>query len=544
VCPGVASWSSIYGELPAQEYPPLMRDETQEQLQPTTVATQDYRSLDSHDISDDNVEQAPNQTDDNVEQVHDKTERFWVIFSATVILSCSNSQSCMTQMPVMYFLRDDMKLSPDAISGYFGPAGLWQMLGSDIQILYGLIFDTMSLFGERRRPYGMLGMLGVALADVWLSLSYSEDMVAAALILQGICSIVCGLMGCVILCDYSHNMQLSVVESAALWVQPMFWNSIWSSVASLIGSGLVNVVSNRTSLCLCAVPQVIGLIFVLYAGKVERPLRIKRTVQEATREWCNSLKTYFANAAVYPIVLVALAMNVSPSVGMNNSGLGFEYYTDVIGVPKDILSWLPNIGNFSGAVGVLLGERLLKAMEFRTALYLVMMAGPLVQLSSALLFSGVTRHTVIGSTVWIVILNTVVGVLGASGGAASYISMNLFERFTPAGATTTVFAAFCSLWVGAATLSSLSRAWLAELMGVGEENSISAFAHLWSLCLVIAAIQGVWVQAMLILPKTSAKLNELSCAVRGTAVDAEIHAGAPTEAQDAEINAAYAYAKV
>lgn len=85
-------------------------------------------------------------------------ELHWSFVSAVVIVFGINQGLSMglSKISTQYYMKDDQKLQPSEAQVYFGILQLpWV-----VKPLWGLLTDTLPIFGYRRRPYFIIAVLG------------------------------------------------------------------------------------------------------------------------------------------------------------------------------------------------------------------------------------------------------------------------------------------------------------------------------------------------------------------------------------------------
>ena len=81
-----------------------------------------------------------------------------------------------------------------------------------IKPIYGLLSDTMPCFGERRRPYLMVGLLGCGISFCFLGHCTNTAQFTAVLLLNNIFKALVLTQAEALVIDFSIEKQLTAVE--------------------------------------------------------------------------------------------------------------------------------------------------------------------------------------------------------------------------------------------------------------------------------------------------------------------------------------------
>nr|GMD05647.1 probable folate-biopterin transporter 3 [Ipomoea batatas] len=261
-------------------------------------------------------------------------ELHWSFVSAVVIVYGINQGLSMglSKISTQYYMKDDQKLQPSEAQVYFGILQLpWV-----VKPLWGLLTDTLPIFGYRRRPYFIIaGFLGI-ISMVILSLKQDLHLAFALLCLitssAGMAVADSTIDACVTENSISHPYLASDMQSLC---------GVSSSIGQLIGyTGVFGVLSMPAA---------------LVSEKLRDAGKAMWIALKCKNVWRPCLYMY-----------VSLALSLQIHEGM------FYWYTEAKNGPffsKEAVGAISSIGAVGSLLGILLYQNAFKHYPFHLVLF-------------------------------------------------------------------------------------------------------------------------------------------------------------------------------
>nr|GMD10587.1 probable folate-biopterin transporter 3 [Ipomoea batatas] len=293
-------------------------------------------------------------------------ELHWSFVSAVVIVYGINQGLSMglSKISTQYYMKDDQKLQPSEAQVYFGILQLpWV-----VKPLWGLLTDTLPIFGYRRRPYFIIaGFLGI-ISMVILSLKQDLHLAFALLCLitssAGMAVADSTIDACVTENSISHPYLASDMQSLC---------GVSSSIGQLIGytvSGfLVHLIGSKGVFGVLSIPAALVLLVGLMIGETFVNKGADRRVSEKLRDAGKAMWIALKCKNVWRPCLymyVSLALSLQIHEGM------FYWYTEAKNGPffsKEAVGAISSIGAVGSLLGILLYQNAFKHHPFRRVLF-------------------------------------------------------------------------------------------------------------------------------------------------------------------------------
>ncbi|MFN5856582.1 MAG: folate/biopterin family MFS transporter [Pseudanabaenaceae cyanobacterium] len=377
----------------------------------------------------------------------------------------------LSSFAVSFFLKDELHLGPAEVASLVGIA----MIPWTVKPLYGMISDSLPIFGYRRRPYLLLAaVLGVS---AWLGMAFgvNDTFWAITAITAGSLSVACS----------DAITDALVVARARLEpdgdagnLQSFTWMaiSIGGIVASYLSGYLIEHVGIRNVFALTALlPLVAGLATFAISDYPMSHLNPVMTGDAATDQKASSrlmatiktnlgqFKQAFTNKAILLPAAFIFLWQASPG-----ADTAFFYFsTNELHFNPEFLGTVKFVTSWAGLLGVWMFQRFLKAVPMRKLFFWTISISTLLGLTSLILITHWNRKLGI-SDQWFSLGDSLV--LTIAGRIAYMPILVLAARLCPEGIEATLFAVLMSVLNIAALSSYQLGALLTHWFGVTETN--------------------------------------------------------------------------
>ena len=310
-----------------------------------------------------------------------------------------------------------------------------------VKPIYGIISDFVPLFGYRRRSYLLLANAGAVAAFLWVTQVLAPAGIIFALLLTAIAmamaSTVCGAL--LVENGQKHN------ASAAFINQQWLWFNVAMMVGSLLGGGVIELLSAAGALhAAAAVAAVAPILVIVSCIALVDERHARMNVAEFRRALRGFLAT-FRSRTLWLIAAFLFCYYFSPGFG---TPLYF-HMTDTLHFSQATIGLLSSVSAGGWIVGGLVYRYLLSGMTTRGLLYLSIAGG----VFGALAYLGMVN---VPSAIAIAFINGVAGMI------ASIATLSLAAEHCPEGSEGFAFAALMSVINLAAPLSDTTGAFLYE----------------------------------------------------------------------------------
>jgi MFS family permease len=310
-----------------------------------------------------------------------------------------------------------------------------------VKPIYGIISDFVPLFGYRRRSYLLLANAGAVAAFLWVTQVLAPAGIIFALLLTAIAmamaSTVCGAL--LVENGQKHN------ASAAFINQQWLWFNVAMMVGSLLGGGVIELLSAAGALhAAAAVAAVAPILVIVSCIALVDERHARMNVAEFRRALRGFLAT-FRSRTLWLIAAFLFCYYFSPGFG---TPLYF-HMTDTLHFSQATIGLLSSVSAGGWIVGGLVYRYLLSGMTTRGLLYLSIAGG----VFGALAYLGMVN---VASAIAIAFINGVAGMI------ASIATLSLAAEHCPEGSEGFAFAALMSVINLAAPLSDTTGAFMYE----------------------------------------------------------------------------------
>lgn len=350
-------------------------------------------------------------------------------------------------LPLQFLLKENMGLDATQAS-YFLASFTWAWT---IKPLYGLISDSLPLFGYRRKSY--LVLMNVAVAFSFLTLAFAVSYSYSSLLLI-LSAVSLGLAFSDVLCD-GLMVETGKTLNMTGRFQSIQWISI--SVASIIagvgGGYMAQSVSPQHSFLFIAFFPLLTVASAMWFAREER----KKISFEHLKNIFGSAKQGLWSKPLWLAAIFIFCWNFSPSFGTPM----LYFMTDELHFSKMFIGTLGSIGSVGSIIGAVIFLKIGKKYGLKQLLNMTVLLGVI-------------------STIWYLWLVGEKTAIAFSilGGIVSMIALlailDLAARSCPKMAEGTFFALLMSVYNGGAMVSKVLGGFLLQYTGLQMLIVISA----------------------------------------------------------------------
>ncbi len=371
----------------------------------------------------------------------------------------------LARLAVSFFLKDDLALSPAQVSALMGIAALpWV-----IKPVFGFISDGLPIFSYRRRPYLILsGLLG---AIAWLSLATVVDTAwsATAAILLGSLSVAISdvIVDSLVV---ERARAESISESGSL--QSLSWgaSSVGGLLTAYFSGYLLQNLGNHTVFAITAsFPLIVSAVAWLI---VEEPVRERPGFAKVRHQLQQLQKVISQTSILLPTAFIFL-LHATPTA----DSAFFYFTTNELGFQPEFLGRVHLVTGVASLVGILLFQRFLKSVPFRTIFAWTTVLSAALGMTTLLLVTHANRGLGIEDQ-WFSLGDSLI--LSVMGRISFMPVLVLAARLCPSGVEATLFALLMSINNLGGLVSHELGALLTYWLGITDTN----FDRLWLLVVI------------------------------------------------------------
>jgi MFS family permease len=354
--------------------------------------------------------------------------RLAVVFALIYFFS-PNGMASLPAITVDFLLKDVLKMTATA-AAYFSAATI---LGWAIKPLWGIISDTLPIFGYRRKSY--LILTAVLAAFIWFYLGQIDNYTVKTLLtLFIISSLAYAFMD--VVCD------ALMVENGKPYnltgrFQSVQWTSVYTAsvITGLAGGWAAENLAPGTVFSINAVFPLIILIAALLFVKEDRALQ----VEEQVRKTRLALKDAFRHPTLWLLAFFLFFWTFSPSFGAPF----FYYAVDNLRFDKMFFGIAAAAGSASAALGAVAYGKFYRRLKTRSWVKLAIITGVIATLLDLIYFTQfVSGRPELARAIYL----TTSGILGIVSSATFLVMMNAAALAAPKYGEGTTFAFLTSFW--------------------------------------------------------------------------------------------------
>ncbi len=332
-------------------------------------------------------------------------------------------------LTVTFLLKDVLKMTASA-AAYFGAATL---IGWAIKPLWGIISDSLPIFGYRRKSYLLLTALLAAL--IWFSLGQIENYTVKILfLLFTVSSAAYAFMD--VICD-ALMVETGKPHNLTGKFQSVQWTSVYvaSIITGFAGGWAAEKLSPQTVFSINGIFPIIILVSVLFFVKENQALDAKEQFQKSKA----ALKEAFGEKTMWLLAFFLFFWTFSPSFGTPF----FYYSVDNLKFDKIFFGTVASIGAATSALGAILYAKFQNKFNTRRLIKFAIIVGVIATLFDLIYFTPfITAH--LGRARIIYVLSS--AILGIIGSITFLVMLNAAALASPRYSEGTTFAALMSFW--------------------------------------------------------------------------------------------------
>lgn len=348
---------------------------------------------------------------------------------ALIYFFSPNGMASLPAITVNFLLKDVLKMTATA-AAYFGAATI---LGWAIKPLWGIISDTLPVFGYRRKSY--LIFTAIAAALIWLYLGQIDNFtVRVLLVLFIMSSLAYAFMD--VVCD-ALMVENGKPHNLTGRFQSVQWTSVYAAsvITGLAGGWAAENLAPSTVFSVNSVFPLVILLAVLFFVKENKALQIEEQVH---RSWA-SLKEAFRHPTLWLLAFFLLFWTFSPSFGAPF----FYYAVDNLKFDATFLGIAAATGSASAALGAILYGKFYRRLQTRALVKFAIIISVIATLFDLIYFTQfVSGNPQLARVIYL----TTAGILGMVGSATFLVMMNAAALAAPKYSEGTTFALLTSFW--------------------------------------------------------------------------------------------------
>lgn len=354
--------------------------------------------------------------------------RLSLVFGLIYFFS-TNGMASLPVITVTFLLKDKLGLSASQ-AAYFDAI---TMFGWLIKPLWGIISDTVPVFGYRRKSW--LALTAVSAALIWFYLG-SVETYTAGLLMGFFTLISLAYAFNDVVCD-GLMVETGKPHGLTGRFQSVQWGAVYvaAAITGLAGGWAAANLRAQTTFAINGAFPLVILLAVLIFVREEKSLARR----EQRRQSFSAIRSAFGDKRFWAAAFFLFFWNFSPSFGRP---LQF-YQINVLGFDKMFLGVLAVINNFASLLGTALFFRFGDKVNVLRIIRWAIIAGTLTTLFDLIYFAPfavqnhfAARYLAVGNA----------AILGFIGAFVSLTLLNFMAIICPKYSEGTAFAALASFW--------------------------------------------------------------------------------------------------
>lgn len=368
--------------------------------------------------------------------------------------------SSFTSLAVNYFFKENLQLQPTQ-------SQLLQMLMKvpwRVKPIYGILSDSLPLFGYHRKSYMMLcSVLGTA-ATLILAIPDLVTTPAVAVLMLMLQSLSTAVIDVVIDARVVEISRLDP-KNGANDLQSVSW--IATSLGGMLGSFLSGPATDhlgvRGVFCAAALGPLTTLIFSMFMEESKSTLSKRQFVSSATKQ-LRQLKIAICTPVVW---MCALWVFISHAISPAYTQILFYFSTDVLHFTPEFLGTVSAIGFIFLMAGTVLYNTFFTNVSFRRIFLVAQLCLALVSLVDVVLVTRTNLELGIPDKAFVLGDHVVADVIGR---LKTMPIMVLCAKLCPRGIEGTLFALLMSISNVSYSVSEFWGAFLCDWMGIAKDE--------------------------------------------------------------------------
>ncbi|KAL4087695.1 hypothetical protein PRIC1_013583 [Phytophthora ramorum] len=396
--------------------------------------------------------------------------------------------SSFSTLAVNYFFKDNLQLQP-------AQSQLLQTIMKApwrVKPLYGILSDSLPLFGYHRKSYMMLcSVLGMA-ATLTLAVPDLVTTPSMAVLLLMLQSLSIAFTDVVI---DARTVEMSRLDPkhGASDLQSVSWITL--SVGGMLGSFLSGPATHnlgvRGVFCLAAVGPFTNLVFSMFMEEAKSTLSKRQFVSSAKKQ-VRQLK----DAVCTPVIwMCALWVFLSHAISPAYTQILFYFSTDVLHFTPEFLGTVSAIGFIFLMLGTMLYNMCFTEMSFRRIFLFAQLSLAVVSLFDVVLVTRANLEVGIPDKAFVLGDHVVADVIGR---LKTMPIMVLCAKLCPKGIEGTLFALLMSISNLSYSVSEFWGAFVCTWMGIGKDE----YDNLWLAVVLRSVLKVVPIFFLFLIPSS------------------------------------------
>ena len=369
---------------------------------------------------------------------------------ALVYFFSTNGLASLPGITVSFLLKDVLKLTATAAS-YLGAVTI---LGWAIKPLWGIISDTLPIFGYRRKSY--LILTAILATIIWLSLGQIENYtIRLLLIFFTLSSFAYAFMDVVI---DGLMVQTGKPHNLTGRFQSVQWTAVYVAgiISALAGGWVAENLKPQTVFSINGIFPLIILVAVAFFIKEDRLLEGRQ--EQLQRTW-GALKQVFLQPTFWLLAFFLFFWTFSPSFGTPF----FYYSVDTLKFDPMFLGIVGAVSSATAALGAILYARSYEKLRTRSLVRLMILVGIFATLFDFVYFlPAIVENPMLARVIYV----GSAGILGIIGAITFLVMMNAAALAVPKYGEGTAFALLASFWNIGLMSSAAIGGWLFSKIGL------------------------------------------------------------------------------
>ncbi|HEY9704690.1 MAG TPA: folate/biopterin family MFS transporter, partial [Allocoleopsis sp.] len=286
----------------------------------------------------------------------------------------------LARLAVSFFLKDELKLSPAEVSALMGIVAIPWI----IKPLFGFISDGLPILGYRRRPYLILsGLLGVI---SWLSLANYVHTALGATIAIALSSLSVAFSDVIVDSLVVERARKESLHNAGS-LQSLTWgaSAIGGLITAYFSGYLLENFGHHTVFMITAIfPLIVSGVAGLIA---EESLSAPSDFNTVVHQFKQLKQAITHKSILLPTAFVFLLQSTPSS-----ESAFFYFSTNELKFDPEFLGRVRLVTSLASLVGILIFQKYLKSIPFRTMFAWTTILGSILGLTSLILITHTNRN--------------------------------------------------------------------------------------------------------------------------------------------------------
>lgn len=388
----------------------------------------------------------------------DRNKFLKLSFVFGLIYFCSsNGIASLPTLTINFLLKDTLSLNATQ-AAYFGAV---TVAGWALKPLWGLLSDSVLIFGQRRKPYLIIS--GLLLALVWAFGFFVKEF--NVIILLAMLTASSFLFACIDVATDALMLDEGKPNHLTGKFQSIQWVSSYAAaaIAGLVGGWVVTRISPQQTFLINAIFPLLIAIVVFFLVKEEKRIKIAGFSKEVLKDVFEAFK----NKHVWSMAFFLFFVACSPSFGAPF----FYFAVDKLKFTPEFFGVVAMIGAIASAVGALIYgfiSHKLRTKKFMTWIIGISVLTTLFDLVYFLPY--IQAHQIFAQYLFAI----TIAILGIVGAITFLVILNAAALTAPITATGTTYAFLTAFWNLGTMVAAVFGGYLFSKIGLAPLIVVSA----------------------------------------------------------------------